>query len=179
MPALADVQTADKAIGSVADVVREHAAYVGRSLRYLGVPEADVEDAAQEVFVVVHRQLGGFEGRSRLTTWLYGICVKVASARRRRIATRGERVMESPPESAVGPEQDAHVQRSEARRRLLAVLDRLDDDKRAVFVLYEIERQSMQDIADALQCPLQTAYYRLHAARKAVLEAMTGQEGSE
>lgn len=178
MPALPEIQAAAPAAETVAGIVREHASYVGRSLRYLGVPEADVEDAAQEVFVVVHRQLGGFEGRSRLTTWLYGICVRVAAARRRKRAARSERIMESPPEPAVAASQDVHMQRVEARERLLAVLDKLDDDKRAVFVLYEIERQSMQDIADALDCPLQTAYYRLHAARKAVLEAMGQQEGS-
>ena len=155
-------------------VVVAHASYVGRSLRYLGVPEADLEDAAQEVFVVVHRRLGSFEGRSSLRTWLYGVCVRVASARRRRASVRHESVVPVPPDTATAPTQEQHVERGEARDRLLAVLDRLDEDKRAVFVLYEIERQPMQEIATALGCPLQTAYYRLHAARKAVVEAFGG-----
>ncbi len=159
---------------TVREIVVAHASYVGRSLRYLGVPEADLEDAAQEVFVVVHRRLGSFEGRSSLRTWLYGVCVRVASARRRRASVRYESVVPAPPEVATAPAQERHVERGEARDRLLAVLDRLDEDKRAVFVLYEIERQPMQEIATALGCPLQTAYYRLHAARKAVVEAFGG-----
>lgn len=161
---------------AVRQVVVDNAPFVGRSLRYLGVPESDLEDAAQEVFVVVHRRLGSFEGRSTLRTWLYGVCVRIASARRRRAAVRRESLTPEPPESATGPLQEVHVERGEQRRRLLAVLDGLDDDKRAVFVLYEIERQSMKDIAEALGCPLQTAYYRYHAARKIVLEAFGGQE---
>ncbi len=156
---------------AVRDVVLHHASYVGRSLRYLGVPESDLEDAAQEVFVVVHRRLGSFEGRSALRTWLYGVCVRIASARRRRASVRRESVTPEPPESATAPSQEQDLERAEKRRRLLDVLDRLDDDKRAVFVLYEIESQSMKDIAQALGCPLQTAYYRYHAARKSVLEA--------
>ena len=74
MPALLDTPLAESARDSaterVADVVRAHASYVGRTLRYLGVPESDVEDAAQEVFMVVHRRLGDFEARSALTTRL-------------------------------------------------------------------------------------------------------------
>lgn len=155
----------------VGDVVRVHGAFIGRSLRYLGVAEADLEDAAQEVFVVVHRRLGSFEGRSSLSTWLYGVCTRVASARRRSAARRKESLASEPPEVSVAPAQEAGVQQGEARLRLLKVLDGLDDDKRAVFVLYEIERQSMKDIAEAIGCPLQTAYYRLHAARSAVLLA--------
>lgn len=161
---------------AVRQVVVDNASFVGRSLRYLGVPESDLEDAAQEVFVVVHRRLGSFEGRSTLRTWLYGVCVRIASARRRRANVRRESLTPEPPESATGPLQEVHVERSERRQRLLAVLDELDDDKRAVFVLYEIERQSMKEIAEALGCPLQTAYYRYHAARKSVLEAFGGEE---
>ena len=169
-PALAERQQA-VCCEDVREVVRTHGPFIGRSLRYLGVPEADLEDAAQEVFVVVHRKLAGFEGRSSLTTWLYGVCTRVASAHRRRTSSRVEKLTPEPPDAPVPPEQEAHLERQESRRRLMAVLDRLDDDKRAVFVLYEIERQSMKDVAEALGCPLQTAYYRLHAARDAVVHA--------
>jgi len=67
------------------------------------------------------------------------------------------------------PAQEEHLQRQEARRRLLAALDQLDGDKREVFVLYEIEQRPMKEVAEALGCPVQTAYYRLHAARERVV----------
>ena len=163
----------------VREVVIIHAAFVGRSLRYLGVPDADLEDAAQEVFVVVLRRLGSFEGRSSLRTWLYGVCARVAAARRRRASTRLESVMPQPPEMATAPLQERHLAQSETKRQLMAALEKLDEDKRAVFVLYEIERQSMKVIAEALDVPLQTAYYRLHAARKVVLGAFGAGRGPE
>src|SRR5262247_1360304 len=65
------------------EAYRAHFAFVWRSLRRLGVREEDAGDAAQEVFIVVHRKLPEFAGRSKLTTWLYGVCFRVASERRR------------------------------------------------------------------------------------------------
>jgi RNA polymerase sigma-70 factor (ECF subfamily) len=155
---------------TVAEVFREHAPFVWRALRRLGVREADVEDACQEVFVVVHRRLGDFEGRSSVRTWVYGICVRVASDWRKRAHVRREIVTDTTPEPE--PDSGRDPQRAlatrEARRILDRILDELDDDKRAVFVLYEIEQLGMAEVADSLGCPLQTAYSRLHAARKLV-----------
>src|SRR6478609_4057881 len=65
------------------DIYRAHFAFVWRSLRRLGVREEDANDVAQEVFIVVHRKLPEFAGRSKVTTWLYGVCFRVASERRR------------------------------------------------------------------------------------------------
>src|ERR1043165_2409120 len=65
------------------EVYRAHFAFVWRSLRRLGIREEDAADTAQEVFIVVHRKLPEFAGRSKLTTWLYGVCFRVASERRR------------------------------------------------------------------------------------------------
>lgn len=160
----------------VHQAVVEHAPFVGRSLRYLGVNDSDVEDAAQEVFIIVLQRLETFEGRSALRTWLYGVCVRVAAARRRRARVRRERIVSRPPESMVEPTQDAHLRKMEARRRLRRVLDELDEAQREVFVLYEIERRPMKEIAEVLGCPLQTAYYRLHAARKTLMEAFASVE---
>ena len=76
---------------SVRQIFDEHARYVWRTLRHLGVADADLEDVCQEVFVTVHRKLPEFEGRSKLRTWLYGICLRVASDYRRRAYVRRER----------------------------------------------------------------------------------------
>jgi RNA polymerase sigma-70 factor, ECF subfamily len=140
-------------------------------LRRLGVQESDVEDVCQEVFVVVHRRLPEFEGRSALRTWVYGICVRAASDYRKRAHRRRELVTDDPPEQVA--KEDAHrdLASREARKLLDGILAELDDDKRAVFVLYEIESLPMNDVAEAVGCPLQTAYSRLHAARAHVATA--------
>jgi RNA polymerase sigma-70 factor (ECF subfamily) len=145
---------------------------VWRTMRRLGMNEADAEDLAQEVFVVVHRKLPEFEGRSRLTTWVYGICVKVAADHRRRAVVRHETLADTPPEPAVPPTQGEALARDQARAVLDRVLRGLDDDKRAVFVLYEIEEVPMAEIAEAVGAPLQTVYSRLHAARRLVAEGL-------
>ena len=143
----------------------EHAPYVIRTLRHLGISEADVEDVAQEVFVTVHRKLPEFEGRAKLRTWLYAICLRVASDHRRRAYVVRERAMESPPVDSgarTGDEPDTSL---ESRTFVLQLLGELDEDKRNVLVLYEIEGLTMREVAEVVGCPLQTAYSRLHAAR--------------
>jgi RNA polymerase sigma-70 factor (ECF subfamily) len=161
-------------VGSVDRIFREHGAFVFRALRRLGVAPSDVDDAVQEVFVVVHRKLPDYEGRSQLRTWLYGIAVRVAAAQRRRAHVRNEIATEEPiaeeAASAVTPEGAAGER--EALGMLDRALDELDDDKRAVFVLYEVEGLEMPEVAEALACPVQTAYSRLRAARKEVERSM-------
>lgn len=146
-------------------IFREYGPFVWRVVRRLGVPEADAADVCQEVFVVVHRRLSEFEQRSTLRTWIYGICVRASSDYRRRIRRRRENVVETTPEQPADASQDAALMMREARQRLDRILDQLDDDKRAVFVLYEIEQLTMANVASAVGCPLQTAYSRLHSAR--------------
>lgn len=157
-------------------IFREYAPFTWRALRRLGVPESDVEDVCQEVFVVVHRKLGDFEGRSSLKTWIYGICARTASDYRRSGRVRREVVTDAPPEGTHEASQHDVLQMREARKALDRILDQLDDDKRSVFVLYEIEELTMAEVAEALQCPLQTAYSRLHAARKLVEAAVLQQQ---
>lgn len=151
---------------SMRTVFDEHARYVIRTLRHLGIKEADVDDVAQEVFLTVHRKLPEFEGRSKLRTWLYAICLRVASDHRRRAYVVRERVTDSPPVDTgerTGAEPDTSL---ESRAFVEQLLGQLDDDKRAVLVLYEIEGLTMREVAEVVGCPLQTAYSRLHAARE-------------
>ena len=76
-------------------VYEEHFAFVWRSMRRLGVPDRLLDDAAQDVFIVVHRRLGEFEGRSTLKSWLFAIARRVAHDHRRRVG-RKERTEELP-----------------------------------------------------------------------------------
>jgi RNA polymerase sigma-70 factor, ECF subfamily len=148
-----------------------YAPFVWRTLRHLGIADSDVDDVCQDVFVAIHRKLAGFEGRSSLRTWIYGICLRVTSDHRRLAHVRRELPVAEVSQDAMPPTQFDDYARSEARHLLASLLDVLDQDKRAVFVLYEIEELSMKEVAEAVGCPLQTAYSRLHAARKLVLEA--------
>ncbi len=154
----------------VRSVFDAHFDFVWRSLRRLGVREADVDDALQEVFVVVYRKRDEFEGRARLTTWLYGICFRVASDYHRRAHIRREHPTDEPLEGAAhdaSSAADVRVNGAEARALLDEVLDGLDMEKRAVFVQYEIDELSVDEIATRIGVPVGTVYSRLKAARAA------------
>lgn len=157
---------------SVGQLFREHAPFVWRVLRRMGVPESDVEDACQEVFLVVHRKLPGFEARSAVRTWIYGIAIRVAKDTRRNRNNQREELVDSVPEQTAPDDPHDALGIARARATLDRILDTLDDDKRAAFVLYELEELPMTEVACALGCPLQTAYSRLHAARDRVAKAV-------
>src|SRR5882672_4975937 len=149
------------------ETYRAHFAFVWRNLRRLGVREEDAADAAQEVFIVVHRKLPEFAGHSKLTTWLYGICFRVASERRR---ARPQPVLgEQEAASFVGRPADpgATAERNQGLALLERVLDRIPDEQRAVFCLFELEGLTGDEIAESLEIPLGTVYSRLRLARAA------------
>ncbi len=154
-------------------IYEAHFDFVWRSVRRLGVPERQLDDAVQDVFVVVHRRLSGFEGRSSVRTWLFGIALRVARDHRRAISRRGEHepLVEEPADDRIDPpdEQTAKVQALAVLDRFLA---RLDEDKRAVFILAELEEMTAPEIAEALSINVNTVYSRLRAARKAFDDAV-------
>lgn len=146
------------------------ARFVWRVLARLGIPEADLPDVSQDVFLSAHRMLPTFEQRCAVTTWLYGICIRVASTHRRSLGRRREQVIAEPSEGS--PSSAWHsAEVAVHRERLERVLYSLPEEQAHVFVLYELEELSMSEVAAALGSPLQTAYSRLYAARKAVLIA--------
>lgn len=152
-------------------IFRREGPYVVRALRYFGVPERDLPDVCQEVFLVVHRKLSEFEHRASIRTWLYRISQRAASDYRRRAHVRREHITGEPITAGEATTLDL-AETLMARSLLLQALDALDDDKRVVFVLYEIEGLTMKEIAEIVDCPLQTAYSRLHTARKLMAELM-------
>lgn len=156
---------------SLRDVFRAHAQFVGRSLRALGVPAQDVEDSVQEVFLVVERRLAEYRERGSIRSWLYAICLFVARSRRRGARERTPPVLASePPDGGSDPEQD--VVRRRSFEQALRLLDALGEEQRAAFLLYEVEELTLREVAEALGCPLQTAYSRIHAARQRLREAV-------
>ncbi len=164
----------------LAAVHAEHAEFVWRSLQRLGVPESDLEDLLQEVFVVVHRRLDTYRAEAKLTTWLFGICLRVVSNHRRQRARRRETPIEGVVErsaNAASPEEQLATK--EALGEVASILDRMDLGKRAVFVMSEVEEMSCDAIAVALGVPEGTVHSRLHAARKVLARAMARSERGE
>jgi RNA polymerase sigma-70 factor (ECF subfamily) len=149
-----------------------HARFVWRALLGLGVAEADAPDASQQVFVVLHDRLRDLAPGASMRTFVYGICLRVASDFRRRAHRRRERLVADPPERAGAVSPEARAADREALSALEAALDQLPPAQREVFVLYEIEELPMEEIARALRCPLQTAYSRLRLARRQVVEML-------
>lgn len=152
----------------VASMFDAHYDAIWRTLRRLGIPDADVDDAAQRVFVIAARRLDtietGHEGR-----YLYGIAMRVASEVRRRAPSQREVADDAAlariADDAPGPEQV--LLENEARDALDATLQDMADDLRAVLVLVEIEGLSVADLALLLEVPVGTASSRLRRAREA------------
>ncbi|MCA9695101.1 MAG: RNA polymerase sigma factor [Myxococcales bacterium] len=147
---------------------REHHDRVWRCLAALGVPEAAIDDATQDVFVIAYRRLPDYDGRAPLRAWLYGIARNVALKRRDRDRKRGRLALVHATETGAREPAalpDEQVARSQAVSVVESCLERLDDDKRAVFVLAELEGLRAPEIADALGIKLNTVYSRLRAAR--------------
>jgi RNA polymerase sigma-70 factor, ECF subfamily len=147
----------------------DHFRSVWRSLRRLGVPSDLLDDAVQDVFLVVHRRSAEFGGRSSLKTWIFGIVVRVAKDYRR--ATRRRAVRVAQYAAAMSSPRDENSPADEASRReelelLHAILSSLGDDERAVFVLVELEQLSVRDAAQAASLSLTTCERRLRAARQ-------------
>lgn len=152
------------------EVYQTSARFVWRTLRRLGVPLCDVDDAVQEVFLVVHRRRHDFEGRAAIETWLFAVARNVAM----RFRERARRTTEALDESIVDGKKrpDHSAEEGEAVSALYALLEELDEEKRTVFILAELEQWSAPEISTAVGAPVNTVYSRLRAARAAFQEAV-------
>ena len=140
--------------------------FVWRCLRGLGVPRDALDDAAQDVFVVVHRRLAGFRGESSPQTWLCGIARRVASTHQRR-----ERRKQAPLEPLVSepehPDPGPHERAVEAEAAAFVetFVASLDEKRRDIFILALLEEMTIPEVAAVLSIPVNTAYSRLRAVR--------------
>jgi RNA polymerase sigma-70 factor (ECF subfamily) len=146
------------------EVFTMHAPYVWNTLRRLGVHGADLEDLTHDVFTQVHRHLHEFEPSRPVKPWLFGFAFRIASQHRKRSARRREAPLDRDP---VDPAAlaDACMAAEQDRRLVLEALDTIDLERRAVFVLYEIDGATIEEIARSLGIPANTAYSRLRVAR--------------
>jgi RNA polymerase sigma-70 factor (ECF subfamily) len=163
--------TSRLAVPTFPEIFQQHSQFLWRTLLNLGVPSHEAQDLCQEVMLTVHRRLPDFDGRS-LRGWLYGICVRTASDYRRSARVRREIPTEPMPDGPSEARQPEQVDQRRSMSRLLLALERLDEGKRAAFVLYEVEELTLAEIAEALGIPLQTAYSRIKTARETLREAL-------
>jgi RNA polymerase sigma-70 factor (ECF subfamily) len=148
-------------------LVVEHHAFVWRSLVRLGVPRADAEDAVQQVFMVTSRRIDDIShGSDR--SFLYGVCLRVASRARRTLARRREVLGDDacPERIDPGTRPDDMIDRARARVLLDEILSTMPLELRSVFTLFELEQMTMIQIAGLLELPQGTVASRLRRARE-------------
>jgi RNA polymerase sigma-70 factor (ECF subfamily) len=138
--------------------------YLLGSLSRLGVPPADLEDVAHEVFLVMHRRWEDYDHQRPLRPWLFGIAFRVAAAQRRRGAR--EVPSDAHEAEAFGTAPDDAAAAGETRGLLLKALAYLPLERRAVLLMHDVDEMPMREIAEQLELPLFTAYSRLRKARK-------------
>lgn len=169
-PAQAPASAARESAPSLTELFLEQAPFLARSLRRLGVPAPDLDDAVQEVFVVASRRMHAVPpGAER--AFLYGTAMRIASNVRRVDKRARNRLSEEPLESPSidvdkGPTPEELLERREARATLDAVLETMSVEMRAVFTLFELEEMTTLEIANLLDLPPGTVSSRLHRARE-------------
>jgi len=140
--------------------------YVWTSLRRLGVHARDVEDVAQEVFVQLHRRLGQYDPSRPIRPWLFAFAFRCASDWRRLARHRVEAQGDPDEWSGGSMVADDAVTRAEDRALVMAALEHVEIERRAVLILHELDEVCMKEIAQAMAIPLFTAYSRLRLARR-------------
>lgn len=160
------LEVASVGVRSFDALYEEYFDFVWRCLRRLGVPPGLAEDATQDAFVVVHRRLDDLRPEASPRAWLFGIALRVARDYRRTFKRKGTQPLEDvdrQPSSDSGPFENAA--KAQAALALERFLNELDEDKRAVFVLAELEGLTAPEVSEALEVNLNTVYSRLRIAR--------------
>jgi RNA polymerase sigma-70 factor (ECF subfamily) len=160
-------------------VYRDHFAFVWRSLRRLGLARSQLDDATQEVFLVVHRRLDDFDGRVALRSWLFGIAHKVSLSHRRATRHRSEFELLSNEHASFASDPLRNAENGQDVQFLEQFLDGLENAQRSVFILAELEQMSAPEIEGALNMKLNTVYSRLRLARAAFRNAVERRQARE
>ena len=170
--ALSDTELVELATNDLAafgELVRRHQDFVyGAALRIVRNPVM-AQDLAQEAFVRAHRALGGFRGQSQVRSWLYRIATNLAlNAVQRRKEYPSDSLPDQP--ARRDPARDTEV--SALRHELESAISELPDKLKKPLVLREYEHMSYQEIADALDLPINTVRTRILRARRSLRERM-------
>ena len=182
-PAAAPVDVPSKAAALTDDLRRDDTpfgpafrAFYERNFRFtwrivarLADSHADVDDLVQEVFTIAGHKLDEFEGRAKETTWLYRIAQNVVVAdrrKRKRQRLLSMKWLRPDPEDELVDGPDRHVEQTDAKELVHSILAEMSEKKRDVFLLFELEGLSGQEVADIVGAPVDTVWTRLFHARK-------------
>lgn len=159
------IASAPHALPTLDDLFRDHAGFVFRILRRYGVPDAVLDDKVQDVFLVAHRRFSSYDPQTSARSWLLGIARRVASHERRG-RKRAERRLDRVPRP-VGTDTPEHTLADrEAAELVRQFLEKLDEKKRMIFVLSDLEGLSAPEIASALEMNVNTVYSCIRTARQ-------------
>jgi RNA polymerase sigma-70 factor, ECF subfamily len=158
-------------VGDFSRLYDEYVDFLWRSARSLGVTEDAADDVVQQVFVVVHRKLSEFEGRASIKSWLFAVLLRVVHDHRRSLRRKSPHLTGEPVDpdalpAATGVSDPYEAfSRAEASVLIHQLLDGLDEERRVVFVMAELEQMTPAEIAEALEVDAKVVYARLRAAR--------------
>lgn len=172
-PILAQAPPVSAVSVDFAAIYREHFDFVWRTARRMLIPTKALDDVVQDVFLVIHRRLGEYDGRAPLRGWIYGITQRVVAAYRRRERRKeapltGTEIDDDGEERfiSLAPPPNELVEQAESMALLERLLARLGPKKAEVFVLAHLEQLTVPEIAEGVGENLNTVYSRLRAARK-------------
>jgi len=166
-------------VSSFKQLYRQYFHFVWSSARRFGVPPDAMDDVVQEVFIVIHHKLASLENPDALHAWIYGVARRTASNYRRALRTRqaaGILQDASAEAEAHAPTPFDRLETNADLQLLVSLLAELDETKREVFELIEIDELTVPEAAELLEIPLNTAYSRLRAARQAFEAALARRE---
>jgi RNA polymerase sigma-70 factor, ECF subfamily len=182
-PVLANVEsgrgTVSPKVLAVQSVYKQYFDFVWSSARRLGVEPDSIDDLVQEVFIVIHTKLHALEKPEALRSWIYGVVRRTVSTYRRTKRTGSGANFSANIEAEAISHDPTPLERTEtnAELQLLSnLLAQLDEPKREVFALVELEELSVPEVAELLEIPLNTAYSRLRAARQLFEAALARHE---
>lgn len=148
------------------EVYTAYFGFVWRSLQRLGVAHASLEDAAQDAFVVVHRRFADLRADASIKAFLFSTAFRVAQSYRRTVRRKGTSSLDVELQVSGSPGPYEHAVAARSLQLVEQFVDSLDEGKRVVFVLAELEQMSAPEIAEALAVPVNTVYSRLRHARE-------------
>lgn len=153
--------------------------YVWSSLKRLGIPERNLEDVTHDTFMVIYNHFSTYDRARPIRPWLFAFACRIASDYRKRASNARESlgVDELPDAPGSGPLQDAMLASKQATALVHAAIQTLGEERRAIFILAELDDVAMPDIARSLDLPLNTAYSRLRLAREDFRAAMVRLKG--
>ncbi|HMA94736.1 MAG TPA: sigma-70 family RNA polymerase sigma factor [Polyangiaceae bacterium] len=162
------------------EIYRKYFNFVWSCTRRFGIPENEVEDVVQEIFVVIHARLQTLERSEALRSWIYGIIRRTASTYRRnkRVRAAHAEALRAEPEVTY-PQMPSPLDLAEQTdqvRLLWSLIEQLDPPKREAFVLAELDEMTVPEIAAAINVPLNTVYSRIRVARQELEQALAKHE---